>query len=58
MIHAIGDIVTRTDIRGRKCYRIVRMATDGSGWIYAVALGDSRANVVTFCSQFMLRKVA
>jgi len=52
----IGDIVVRSDINGRKRYRIIRIATDGSGWIYALPIGGG--GVVTFPSQFMIRKVA
>jgi hypothetical protein len=54
MIHQIGDIVRRCDIRGRKRYRITHFANDGSGWVYAVPVGSG---TVCFPSQFMIRKV-
>lgn len=57
MHFSVGDIVQRSDIRARKKYVIVRIATDGSGWIYARPFGGGR-DTVTFPSQFMLRKVA
>jgi hypothetical protein len=55
MHFSVGDIVVRRDIKGRKQYMIVRIAGDGSGWIYARPLGGG--GIVTFVSQFMLRKV-
>ena len=56
MLFQVGDIVRRVDIKGRKKFVIIRIASDGSGWIYAQPLGGG--GTVTFPSQFMLRKVA
>lgn len=56
MIHAVGDIVARCDIRGRTKYRVTHLATDGSGWVYARRL-DGRGGIVCFPSQFMIKKV-
>lgn len=56
MIHAIGDIVMRCDIRGRKRYCIERIASDQSGWVYARPVGGGA--LTCFVSQFMIRKVA
>ena len=55
MHFSVGDIVQRIDIKGRKKFVIERIATDGSGWIYARPLGGG--SIVTFPSQFMLKKV-
>lgn len=55
MHFSIGDIVQRVDIKGRKKFVIEKIATDGSGWIYARPLGGGA--LVTFPSQFMLKKV-
>ncbi len=52
---SVGDIVVRVDIKGRKRYVIERIASDGSGWIYARPLGGGP--ITTFVSQFMLKKV-
>ena len=52
----VGDIVQRVDIKGTKKFVIVRIADDGSGWIYARQLGGGRGEIVTFPSQFMLKK--
>lgn len=57
MHFSVGDIVQRVDIKGRKKYLIVRIADDGSGWIYARPLGGGGGGIVTFPSQFMLKKV-
>lgn len=56
MHFTVGDIVQRIDIKGRKKFRIIRIADDGSGWIYALQIGGG-SGVVTFPSQFMLKKV-
>ena len=55
MHFSVGDIVVRVDIKGRKKYVIERIASDGSGWIYARPLGGGQ--LTTFVSQFMLKKV-
>ncbi len=55
MHFSVGDVVVRIDIKGRKRYRIERIASDGSGWIYARPVGGGK--IVTFPSQFMLKKV-
>lgn len=60
MHFTIGDIVQRVDIKGRKKFVIVRIADDGSGWIYARQLGGGSGawdEIITFPSQFMLKKV-
>ncbi len=57
MHFAVGDIVQRVDIKGRKRFVIVSIATDGSGWIYARQIGGGNGEIITFPSQFMLKKV-
>ena len=57
MHFAVGDIVQRADIKGRKRFVITHIASDGSGWIYARQLGGGDGRTVTFPSQFMLKKV-
>ena len=57
MHFAVGDIVQRVDIKGRKKFVIVRISTDGSGWIYARQIGGGN-NIITFPSQFMLKKIS
>lgn len=56
MHFAIGDIVQRADIKGRK--RFVITGIDGYGWIYARPLGGGGRDIVTFPSQYMLKKVS
>lgn len=56
MHFSIGDIVQRTDIKGKKRFVITGIASDGSGWIYARQLGGA-GGTITFPSQFMLKKV-
>jgi hypothetical protein len=41
VIWAVGDIVQRSDIKGRKKYVVTHLATDGSGWVYARELGGN-----------------
>jgi len=56
MHFSIGDIVVRSDIKGRKRYVVLRI-DPSSGWIYARPLAGGR-DTVTFPSQFMIRKVS
>ena len=53
---SIGDIVQRTDINGRKRFVIVNII---GPWIYTRRIGGGGTpGIVTFPSQFMLKKVA
>lgn len=52
----VGDIVQRADVNGRKRFVIVQIS---GPWIYTRRLGGGGTpGVITFPSQFMLRKVA
>lgn len=52
----VGDIVQRVDINGRKRFVIVRIVAP---WIYTRQLGGGGTpGVITFPSQYMLKKVA
>jgi hypothetical protein len=55
MLH-VGDIVQRVDINGRKRFVVVNIREP---WIYTRQLGGGGTpGVITFPSQYMLRKVA
>ena len=56
MHFSVGDIVVRSDIKGRKRYVILRI-DPSSGWIYARPVTGG-GGTVTFPSQFMLKKVS
>ena len=53
MIWQIGDIVVRADIKGRKKYVIVRLASDQSGYVYARPLNGGQ---ITTFYQFQVRR--
>jgi hypothetical protein len=52
----VGDIVQRTDVDGRKRFVVVQIREP---WIYTRRIGGGGTpGIITFPSQFMLRKVA